>query len=336
MNTPLISVCVPIYNGEDYLDACLASIAAQSFGDFEVLVVDDCSTDAGVALARRRAASDARFQVHVNERNLGLVGNWNRCLALARGRWIKYLFQDDLMDVECLAEMLAAGNTSDGFVACARKLLFEGGIDASLVREYADHRAVLDRIYGSGRRLTADEYSDAKLGDLGWNIVGEPSVTMIDRRLFERYGPFDPMLVQFCDSEMWNRLGSNVGVVYVGRELVSFRVHRGSASEANRGRKFRSEVLDALIELNRMRKAPAYERFRAYAKVSGKARALNRRSRHRVNEAFEKARRAAAERPPNATLRDELRAVLGRLPGYTASRFGYALHRIRRRLSRRQ
>ncbi len=266
MSPPLVSVCVPLYNGGPYLEACLSGIAAQTFDDFEVLIVDDGSRDDGLEIARRWSAADARFVVHVNERNLGLVGNWNRCLDLARGRWIKYLFQDDLIEPTCLAAMLAAADGGDGFVACSRALVFEGDIDARIVAEYDAHRAVLDGVYGRGRRLSPDEYADAMLAELCWNIVGEPSVTMIDRRLFERFGRFDPMLVQLCDSEMWNRIGCNVGIDYVGDALVSFRVHQGSASEANRGRVFRSSVLDEIILIKRLCTGPMYERFRRHAK----------------------------------------------------------------------
>lgn len=329
MNAPLVSVCVPIYNGAEYLDACLAGIASQTFSDFEVLIVDDCSNDGGVAIARRWASNDSRFKVHVNTLNLGLVGNWNRCIKLSAGKWIKFLFQDDLIESDCLAQMLHAGNAGCGFVACARQLIFEGVVDPTLYGWYVDHKKAIDLLYGPVKHLTADAYSSAKLATPDWNIVGEPSVTMIERRLFDEFGLFDPLLVQVCDSEMWNRLGSNVGVDYVAKEIVSFRVHQGSASQANSKRRFRAWVLDEIVELNRLCYAPDLKRFRRHAKLTGKWRTLQARLMRRVNAAFEQARQAQRERPSNPALMLELHTVFKQLPGYAQSRFLYALYRLR-------
>ena len=88
---PLVSVCVPTYNGARFLRQCLDSALAQSWRDLEILVVDDGSTDESVAIARDYARRDDRVRVAVNAANLGLVENWNRCVALARGRWINFI-----------------------------------------------------------------------------------------------------------------------------------------------------------------------------------------------------------------------------------------------------
>ena len=94
---PPISVCVPTYNGMKYLRECLDSILVQSFENFEVIIVDDQSADGSVDLLSEYAAQDERIRVFRNPQNLGLVGNWNRCLDLASAEWIKFVFQDDLI-----------------------------------------------------------------------------------------------------------------------------------------------------------------------------------------------------------------------------------------------
>ena len=117
-NGPLVSVCVPTYNGEPFLQAALDSASAQTFGDLEILVVDDGSSDGTPALVERHAADDPRVRLLRNERNLGLVGNWNRCLEAARGTWIKFLFQDDLLEPACVERMLALASEDCPFVVC--------------------------------------------------------------------------------------------------------------------------------------------------------------------------------------------------------------------------
>ena len=94
---PTISVCVPVYNGTKYLRECLDSILVQSFENFEVIIVDDQSTDATFDLAQEYPAQDARIRPFRNPHNLGMVENWNRCLDLASAEWIKFVFQDDLI-----------------------------------------------------------------------------------------------------------------------------------------------------------------------------------------------------------------------------------------------
>ena len=82
---PLVSVGVPVYNGEEYLPAALDALLAQDLDDFEVIVCDNASTDATAEIAREYAAHDDRVRYHRNARNLGLSGNFNRAFQLSRG-----------------------------------------------------------------------------------------------------------------------------------------------------------------------------------------------------------------------------------------------------------
>jgi glycosyltransferase involved in cell wall biosynthesis len=104
--TPRISVLVTSYNREDTLAASIESVLASTCGDFELLVVDNCSSDNTVAIAEGYARRDRRVRVHVNEANLGQFGNRNRAAALARAPFLKYHDSDDLMYPHCLATML--------------------------------------------------------------------------------------------------------------------------------------------------------------------------------------------------------------------------------------
>ena len=104
--TPRISVLVTSYNREDTLAASLESVLASAFGDFEVLVLDNRSTDGSVAVAERIARGDRRVRVVVNESNLGQFGNRNRAAELARAPFLKYHDSDDLMYPHGLGLML--------------------------------------------------------------------------------------------------------------------------------------------------------------------------------------------------------------------------------------
>ncbi len=330
VSAPRVSICVPVYNGAPFLDACLSAIVAQTFADFEVLIVDDCSSDDSVAIARRWAIDDPRIKVHVNEVNRGLVGNWNRCIELSRGEWIKFLFQDDLMRPDCLAAMLEVGEASGGFVACSRDFLFEGSPDPVLEAFYLANKDEVDSIYGATRSLSPHAYCVAKLDHFNINVVGEPSVVLVRRRLFAEYGTFDPMLVQICDSEMWNRLGSNVGVEFIPRALVTFRVHAASTSEANRGRPFRGGILDGIIEAWKLCESPQFGRFRDSLRRAGRGNALRKQLDIKVHTAFYMLRDAEQRQPPDLQLRRELQTVLDQLGGFRQARQRHLWFRFKR------
>lgn len=100
--TPQISVLVTSYNREDTLAASIESVLASRFGDFELLVVDNLSTDGSVEVARSYERLDRRIRVHVNEANLGQFGNRNRAADLARAPYLKYHDSDDVMYPHCL------------------------------------------------------------------------------------------------------------------------------------------------------------------------------------------------------------------------------------------
>ncbi|HEY0783647.1 MAG TPA: glycosyltransferase family A protein, partial [Thermoanaerobaculia bacterium] len=103
---PRISVLVTSYNREDTIADSIESVLASTFGDFEVLVTDNRSTDGTVAVAERIAKRDRRVRVVVNEANLGQFGNRNRAAELARAPFLKYHDSDDLMYPHCLAVMV--------------------------------------------------------------------------------------------------------------------------------------------------------------------------------------------------------------------------------------
>ncbi len=104
--SPVVSVLIPVYNGARYLAATIESVLSQTFGDFELVISDDASSDDSLAIIR--SFNDPRIRLVTNTRNLGFGGNWNRVLGEARGEFIKLLPQDDLLHPECLARQLDA------------------------------------------------------------------------------------------------------------------------------------------------------------------------------------------------------------------------------------
>ena len=98
-NVPAISIIIPMYNAEEYIAACLQSLLNQTFGDFEVLVVDDCSTDNSAVIVKSfMPAFDGRLILQRTKKNSGLpYFPRNKALGTARGKYVTFLDNDDLL-----------------------------------------------------------------------------------------------------------------------------------------------------------------------------------------------------------------------------------------------
>src|SRR5262249_35542548 len=104
---PKVSVLLTAYNRERYIGQAIESVLAQTFNDFELVIVDDGSSDQTIAIARRYTA-DPRVRLVENTRNLGQFQNRNHAATLARGELLKYHDSDDLMYPHCLSVLVDA------------------------------------------------------------------------------------------------------------------------------------------------------------------------------------------------------------------------------------
>lgn len=103
---PLVSICIPSYNGADFIEKAILSSQNQTYTTIEIIITDDCSTDTTLAIANKLAAADKRIKVFSNATNKGLINNWMSCVQHSSGEWIKFLFQDDLLEPTCVQQMM--------------------------------------------------------------------------------------------------------------------------------------------------------------------------------------------------------------------------------------
>lgn len=98
----LVSVLMTAYNREKYIGEAIESVLTSTYKNFELIIVDDCSTDNTVAIAKDYEKLDGRIMVYINERNLGDYPNRNRAATYAKGKYLKYVDSDDKLYVEGL------------------------------------------------------------------------------------------------------------------------------------------------------------------------------------------------------------------------------------------
>jgi len=271
-------VCIPTYNGAQYLRPCIESALSQTFDDIEIVVVDDFSTDDTLAIVDHFITHDQRVRLVQNEANLGLVQNWNQSIKNARGSWIKPLFQDDTLDPGCIEKLLKQAIDNRSCISgCFRRFIFEAGFLKPSEQTYLGNRAYISKQFEHGF-LTPGEIADLAMDQLGNNFFGEPIVALIHRRVFEKVGYFDAALAQRCDTEFWVRAGIHFGLSMVREDLATFRVHGSTASAQNYARRqYAVEWLDQIVILHHFLFDPVYESLRIIAKQTGKFRKLDNR-----------------------------------------------------------
>lgn len=120
MSQPLVSIVTPMYNGAEFLEECIESILSQTYQNWDYTIVDNCSKDASLEIARRYAARDSRIRIHENTLFLPAIANHNAALRQASpaAKYCKVVFSDDWIYPECLEKMveIAERHPSAGIV----------------------------------------------------------------------------------------------------------------------------------------------------------------------------------------------------------------------------
>ena len=203
MSTPLVSVLMTAYNREKYIAEAIASVLASSFKDFELIIVDDCSNDHTVEIARCYT-SDPRVRVHVNEKNLGDYPNRNRAASLAHGRYLKYVDSDDYIYRHGLETMVD---------------MMERFPDSGLgLAAFPQNSARPFPIRLSPREAYFRHYFRTSIFDPG------PLAAIIRKEAFEAVGGFTGKRM-VGDFEMWHIVAARYPVVMMPYGLIWYRSH---------------------------------------------------------------------------------------------------------------
>jgi GT2 family glycosyltransferase/Flp pilus assembly protein TadD len=235
---PTVAVLTYVYNGERYIEELIRSVLAQTYEDFEFLILDDGSTD-GTKGIIQRYAGDPRVR-YVYQDNIGrnldafheLI---NRCVALTSAPYVCFAGADDIFFPEKLAVQLAA---------------FKEDPDLAIVFSDGYHIDANGRIIPSDFRF-AESLSFTRRSLLRTlfkkNIVAHPTV-MMKRTTIEELGGFEDGYT--TDPQFWLKAAPHVRFRYLDRKLIKYRIHEGGASTGSRNRTI-PETVDLLT---RMRK----------------------------------------------------------------------------------
>ena len=211
---PRVSILIPTYNYAHYLGEAITSALNQTYKDFELIIVDDKSTDNTDEVVLP-FLSDDRVKYYKNEKNLGLARNFNESLKYARGEYIKYLLADDLLHPSLL----------EIFVP-----IMDANPNVSLITSQRE-------MFGARTKTNALPFFHLQDGKSvitesirkNGNWIGEPTTVMF-RKSDLHVGAFNPEYTCLVDWEMWLRL-LTIGDCYIVPQTLSyFRVHDKQAS----------------------------------------------------------------------------------------------------------
>jgi glycosyltransferase involved in cell wall biosynthesis len=223
MPPPKLSVCIDVFNYARFLPDAIESVLGQSFRDFELIIVDDCSTDDSFEIAQAYAARDSRIRAFRNTSNLGMVKNRNACLRLASGAYVKFVHADDYLAVPDALEKMAAlmdHNPAASLVASSLQFVDEKRCPAGLWSCFKDERPV------SGTSVILRSLRDQR------NLIGGPSAVMFRR---DRAGRgFDERYFHSADWEMWFYLLEQGCFAFIREPLCAYRLHGSQQTEKDR------------------------------------------------------------------------------------------------------
>ncbi|MEP7358074.1 MAG: glycosyltransferase family A protein, partial [Anaerolineales bacterium] len=213
IGSPSVSIILPVFNGEKFIAGALATVQAQTLTGWELIVVDDGSTDATPAILAAADAGERRRVIR--QANAGLAAARNRGLAEARAPYVAFLDVDDRWHPSYLSEMRAALEAAP---RAAAAFAGWGCIDD-------DGRPLPQRA------LLSPEQTARLPSDLKWRNAILPSALVARRSALAQAGGFDEALAACEDWDLWLRLIALGDFAAVPRIMMEYRVHAGSMTE---------------------------------------------------------------------------------------------------------
>lgn len=236
---PLVSICIPTFNGAEYLQETLNSVKAQTYLNIEIIISDDNSRDDTLYIIDK-FRKEANFPVYIyNHKPSGIGANWNNCIKKSNGDYIKFLFQDDLLFPSCIEEMIKVfkSNKSTGLVTCKREILepeFPDEFQINWIKAYNDLQQGWDFGNDGIIFLNKEFLKKSDILKSRRNRIGEPTAVLFKTYIIKKVGFFREDLVQDLDYEFYNRVLKNYRIALIKNKLVGFRLHSGQTTYLNK------------------------------------------------------------------------------------------------------
>lgn len=222
-HSPLITVIMPVYNGERYLEKAVQSVLAQSYPNFELILVDDCSGDQSAQIIEKYL-SDPRVVYLRNAKNAGVASSRNRALERAKGEFITFHDQDDLwLPNKLLLQMDALRQHPDVGLLHTRYARID--TEGELLPEY---RSLGEQAFGNdGAEIhVRDVFEEIFIS----NDI-QPLTSIIPKKVLDEVGWFNPDLPGVDDYELWLRIAQRYPIGHLQTITGFWRIHGAQQSK---------------------------------------------------------------------------------------------------------
>lgn len=220
MNTPKISVCIPVYNGADFIEEAIKSVLSQNFDDYELLIIDNKSTDNTVEIINN--FKSPKIRLIQNPENIGLIPNWNKALENAKGKYIKILPADDFIYQDCLSKqsyILDNDVNEEIAMVCARRNIIDNKGKILFSRGFTNKEIIVSGFEAINKNVRS-----------GGNIIGEGGAIMFRKSVISKTGLFNSQIFYVLDLDLWFKILLNGKLHALPDILSAFRVSGSSAS----------------------------------------------------------------------------------------------------------
>lgn len=224
---PKVTIAIPTHNRGRFLPKAIESVLSQTYSDFELLVVDNASTDNTKKVVKQY--KDSRLRYYRNKSNIGMINNWNRCVKLARGKYLVILGDDDLLYPIFLEESTQVHQKYKlgfSFTHC-NKVDSEGKI---IVRWGYN--------FPPAGLLKGEKYLELTI-KYGACLTNSSTV-LLNTDIFNKIGLFEGKYASNTfDFNMWIRIANEFDVYFIDKVLIDYRIHKDQVSEVHWRRKER-------------------------------------------------------------------------------------------------
>lgn len=212
---PTVSFVIPCYKLAHFLEECINSILSQSFHDFEVLIMDDCSPDNTGEIAQ--TFQDRRVRYIRNHQNLGHLSNYNKGIKLSHGKYVWLISADDRLRSCYVLQryvQLMESNPNVGYVCCPG-IGFQDGKETTLAPQWG--------YFGSSNKIfNGRDFISASL-KRGYGLLA-PSV-MVRKCCYDEISDFPLDMPHQGDKYLWLRWALDYDVAYMYEPMVNYRLH---------------------------------------------------------------------------------------------------------------
>ena len=220
----LVSICVPIFNRQNLLVESINSIQNQTYQNIEIILVDNNSTDRSYELILENFSNIKNITIYKNNENIGYNQNFNKCIDLAKGKYIGIFHSDDIYDKDIVKKSieLISSNEKIGLVCSYGERI---NIDGEITGKFDIPRQLLKK-----KKLNFD-FEEVFLTMLETGNVITTSTVISKKKVYQEIGNFDISLEASADYDLWLRILRKYKLGVVNEKLVKWREHKEQVSE---------------------------------------------------------------------------------------------------------